>query len=158
MSGPVVVVSRTGCSSGLWRYGLMSTASTRAVRAVILRSGLGGFLATWPTAIILMPARLPEVLEYTQVPAQKYQEICQRFGFARSYIGRLYFEQHELELENRRLRRHQSRQSSASGLITSHLLTNLADRWRNRNTVYLDERTMQDTVTPAYVNWFFTPQ
>ncbi|KDP20489.1 hypothetical protein JCGZ_05371 [Jatropha curcas] len=45
-----------------------------------------------------------------------------------------------------------------SGLITPHLLTNLADRWRNRNTVYLDEGTMQDTVTPAYVNWFFTPQ
>ncbi|KDP34752.1 hypothetical protein JCGZ_11273 [Jatropha curcas] len=45
-----------------------------------------------------------------------------------------------------------------SGLITSHLLTSLADRWRNRNTVYLDEGTMQDAVTPAYVNWFFTPQ
>ncbi|KDP31538.1 hypothetical protein JCGZ_15390 [Jatropha curcas] len=45
-----------------------------------------------------------------------------------------------------------------SGLITSHLLTSLADRWRDRNTVYLDEGTMQDAVTPAYVNWFFTPQ
>ncbi|KDP24797.1 hypothetical protein JCGZ_25421 [Jatropha curcas] len=45
-----------------------------------------------------------------------------------------------------------------SGLITSHLLTSLADRWRNRNNVYLDEGTMQDAVTPAYVNWFFTPQ
>ncbi|KDP32259.1 hypothetical protein JCGZ_14903 [Jatropha curcas] len=44
-----------------------------------------------------------------------------------------------------------------SGLITPHLLTNLADRWRNRNTMYLDERTMQVTVTPAYANWFFTP-
>ncbi|KDP30571.1 hypothetical protein JCGZ_16930 [Jatropha curcas] len=42
-----------------------------------------------------------------------------------------------------------------SSLITSHLLTNLVDRWRNRNTVYLDEGMMQDTVTPAYVNWFF---
>ncbi|KDP36983.1 hypothetical protein JCGZ_08622 [Jatropha curcas] len=29
-----------------------------------------------------------------------------------------------------------------SGLITPHLLTNLADRWRNRNTVYLDEGMM----------------
>ncbi|KDP20640.1 hypothetical protein JCGZ_03961 [Jatropha curcas] len=47
------------------------------------------------------------------VPTQRYQEICQRFGFARSYIGRLYSERHELELENGRLRRHQSRQSSA---------------------------------------------
>ncbi|KDP31534.1 hypothetical protein JCGZ_15386 [Jatropha curcas] len=45
-----------------------------------------------------------------------------------------------------------------SGLITSHLLTSLADRWRNRNTAYLDKGTMQDAVTPAYVNWFFTPQ
>ncbi|KDP37405.1 hypothetical protein JCGZ_06889 [Jatropha curcas] len=43
-----------------------------------------------------MQARLPEVLEYIQVPAQRYQEICQRS-----------------ELENGRLRRHQSRQSSA---------------------------------------------
>ncbi|KDP46615.1 hypothetical protein JCGZ_04549 [Jatropha curcas] len=49
----------------------------------------------------------------THVLAQRYQEICQRFGFARSYIGRLYSERHELELENGRLRRHQSRQSSA---------------------------------------------
>ncbi|KDP22734.1 hypothetical protein JCGZ_02526 [Jatropha curcas] len=44
-----------------------------------------------------------------------------------------------------------------SGLITPHLLTNLADRWRNRNTRYLDESTMQDIVTPAYVDWFFSP-
>ncbi|KDP25921.1 hypothetical protein JCGZ_22997 [Jatropha curcas] len=49
----------------------------------------------------------------THVPAQRYQEICQRFGFARSYIGRLYSERHELDLENGRLRRHQARQSSA---------------------------------------------
>ncbi|KDP37699.1 hypothetical protein JCGZ_06840 [Jatropha curcas] len=39
-----------------------------------------------------------------------------------------------------------------SGLMTPHLLTNLADRWRNRNTRYLDEGVMQDIVTPAYVN------
>ncbi|KDP29593.1 hypothetical protein JCGZ_19347 [Jatropha curcas] len=44
-----------------------------------------------------------------------------------------------------------------SGLITSHLLTHLADRWRDRNTIYLDEGTMQDTGKPAYANWFFTP-
>ncbi|KDP33248.1 hypothetical protein JCGZ_13558 [Jatropha curcas] len=60
MSGPVVAVSRTGCSSGLWRCGLTSTASTRAVRAVTLLSSPGGFLAIWPTAIILMPVvRIP---------------------------------------------------------------------------------------------------
>ncbi|KDP41056.1 hypothetical protein JCGZ_03162 [Jatropha curcas] len=39
-----------------------------------------------------------------------------------------------------------------SGLMTPHLLTNLAVRWRNRNTRYLDEGVMQDTVIPAYVN------
>ncbi|KDP34718.1 hypothetical protein JCGZ_10923 [Jatropha curcas] len=33
--------------------------------------------------------------ELSDVPAQRYQEICQRFGFARSYIGRLYSERHE---------------------------------------------------------------
>ncbi|KDP42261.1 hypothetical protein JCGZ_01585 [Jatropha curcas] len=43
-----------------------------------------------------------------------------------------------------------------SGLITPHLLTNLADRWQNRNTRYLGG-VMQDTVTSEYVNWFFTP-
>ncbi|KDP37644.1 hypothetical protein JCGZ_07844 [Jatropha curcas] len=171
--------------------------------------------------------------EHTTHPAQRYQEICQRFGFARSYIGRLYSERHELELENGRLRRHRSRQSSAvsrlqveverlrtrlevegipldssdededgssfddvppsppppavadrsmayfpdrisrqygtiqrvprvhnfeSGLITSHLLTNLADRWQSRNTVHLDEGMTQDIVTPAYANWFFALQ
>ncbi|KDP27770.1 hypothetical protein JCGZ_19976 [Jatropha curcas] len=44
-----------------------------------------------------------------------------------------------------------------SGLITLHLLTDLANRWQNRNTRYLDEGVMQDPVTPAYVNWFFSP-
>ncbi|KDP42604.1 hypothetical protein JCGZ_24378 [Jatropha curcas] len=43
-----------------------------------------------------------------------------------------------------------------SGVITPHLLTTLADCWRNRNTMYLNEGTVQDTVTPAYANWFFT--
>ncbi|KDP21726.1 hypothetical protein JCGZ_03609 [Jatropha curcas] len=62
MSGPVVAVSRTRCSSGLWRYGPMSTVFTRAVRAVTLRSSPGGFLAIWPTAITLMPvARIPSI-------------------------------------------------------------------------------------------------
>ncbi|KDP29803.1 hypothetical protein JCGZ_19344 [Jatropha curcas] len=42
-----------------------------------------------------------------------------------------------------------------SGLITQHLLTNLIDRWRDQNTRYLGEGVMQDTVTPAYVNWFY---
>ncbi|KDP23069.1 hypothetical protein JCGZ_01164 [Jatropha curcas] len=54
-----------------------------------------------------LQTRLPEV------PAQRYQELCRRFGFARSYIARLYSERHERDLEIGRLRRHQSRQSSA---------------------------------------------
>ncbi|KDP22904.1 hypothetical protein JCGZ_01934 [Jatropha curcas] len=44
-----------------------------------------------------------------------------------------------------------------SCLITPYLLTNLVDRWRNRNTRYLDEGVLQDIMTPAYVNWFYTP-
>ncbi|KDP31677.1 hypothetical protein JCGZ_15280 [Jatropha curcas] len=43
-----------------------------------------------------------------------------------------------------------------SGLMTQSLLINLADRWRNRNTWYLGQGMMQDTVTPEYVNWFHT--
>ncbi|KDP42138.1 hypothetical protein JCGZ_03005 [Jatropha curcas] len=49
----------------------------------------------------------------THVPAQRYQELCQRFGFVRSYIARLYSERHERDLEIGRLRRHQSRQSGS---------------------------------------------
>ncbi|KDP29810.1 hypothetical protein JCGZ_19316 [Jatropha curcas] len=44
-----------------------------------------------------------------------------------------------------------------SGPMTQNLLTNLAYRWRNRNTRYLGQGVMQDTVTPEYVNWFYTP-
>ncbi|KDP42140.1 hypothetical protein JCGZ_03007 [Jatropha curcas] len=47
-----------------------------------------------------------------QVPAQRYQELCRRFGFAWSYIARLYSERHKRDLEIGRLQRHQSRQSS----------------------------------------------
>ncbi|KDP42797.1 hypothetical protein JCGZ_00496 [Jatropha curcas] len=43
------------------------------------------------------------------VPAQRYQELCQRFGFARSFITQLYSERHKRDLEIGRLRRHQSR-------------------------------------------------
>ncbi|KDP34643.1 hypothetical protein JCGZ_11956 [Jatropha curcas] len=35
-----------------------------------------------------------------------------------------------------------------SGPMTPSLLTHLADRWRNRNTRYLGQGVMQDTVTP----------
>ncbi|KDP37496.1 hypothetical protein JCGZ_05935 [Jatropha curcas] len=44
-----------------------------------------------------------------------------------------------------------------SSLMTQSLLINLADRWRNRNARYLGQGVMQDTVTPEYVNWFYTP-
>ncbi|KDP27549.1 hypothetical protein JCGZ_20164 [Jatropha curcas] len=64
------------------------------------------------------PRRAPPPLQLdpehaTHVPAQRYQELYQRFGFARSYIARLYPELHERDLEIGRLRRHQSRQSNA---------------------------------------------
>ncbi|KDP43669.1 hypothetical protein JCGZ_24127 [Jatropha curcas] len=47
------------------------------------------------------------------VPAQRYQDLCQMFGFARSVIAQLYSERHERDLEIGRLRRHQSCQSGA---------------------------------------------
>ncbi|KDP23159.1 hypothetical protein JCGZ_00342 [Jatropha curcas] len=61
----------------------------------------------------------------THVPAQRYQELCQRFGFARSFIGRLYSERHERDLEIGRLRRHQSCQSSAVSRLQAEV-----DRFR----------------------------
>ncbi|KDP34336.1 hypothetical protein JCGZ_11219 [Jatropha curcas] len=170
MYGLVVAVSQTGSSFGHWRYGLTSTASTQAVRAVTLQLILGGSLDIWRTATIPMPVtRIPStggasltigrcliveaaaeaeaamaapagpagvvlgdvpfspgmevVLDpglglgsaisipadhrqappppqldpehATHVPAQRYQELCQRFGFVRSFIARLYSERHE---------------------------------------------------------------
>ncbi|KDP27086.1 hypothetical protein JCGZ_20310 [Jatropha curcas] len=70
---------------------------------------------------IIIPANLrqaPPPLQLdpehaTHVPAQRYQELCRRFGFVRSYIAQLYSKRHERDLEIGRLRRHQSRQSSA---------------------------------------------
>ncbi|KDP24265.1 hypothetical protein JCGZ_26699 [Jatropha curcas] len=43
-----------------------------------------------------------------------------------------------------------------SGPMTLSLLTNSADRWRNRNTWYLGQGVMQDTVTPEYIDWFYS--
>ncbi|KDP44312.1 hypothetical protein JCGZ_19179 [Jatropha curcas] len=43
-----------------------------------------------------------------------------------------------------------------SGPMTQSLLINLADRWRNRNTWYLGQGVIQDTVTPEYVDWFYS--
>ncbi|KDP36645.1 hypothetical protein JCGZ_07863 [Jatropha curcas] len=63
----------------------------------------------------------------THVPAQRYLEICQRFGFARFYIAQLYSEHHEMDLEIGRLRRHQSRQCSAVSRLQAEV-----DRLRTR--------------------------
>ncbi|KDP20541.1 hypothetical protein JCGZ_04945 [Jatropha curcas] len=124
----------------------------------------------------------------THVPAQRYLEICQRFGFARSFIAQLYSERHERRLrlvttgsmnlnyvlyanldrsmaycpdkiscQYGMIQRTPRIHNFESGLMTPHLLTNLANRWQNRNTRYLDEGAMQDIVTPAYVKWFFSP-
>ncbi|KDP22945.1 hypothetical protein JCGZ_01805 [Jatropha curcas] len=43
-----------------------------------------------------------------------------------------------------------------SGPMTQHLLTNLTDRWRSRNTWYMGQGVMQDTVTPEYVDCFYS--
>ncbi|KDP37683.1 hypothetical protein JCGZ_06340 [Jatropha curcas] len=241
MYGPVVVVSRTGSSSGHWRCGPTSTVSIQAVRVVILRLTPGGSLGIWHTAIIPLPVlRIPiteegmtaedreeeydalPLIAFCQLatmphislldcrpgyqsiflcdslqerkkhrttayyraeaeaaapaglagavlgdvpfppgmevvldpalglgsaiiipadvrqappplqldpehathmmPAQRYQELCRRFGFAR-----LYSERHERDLEIGRLRRHQSRQSS----VVSRLQLEV-DRLRTR--------------------------
>ncbi|KDP39460.1 hypothetical protein JCGZ_05141 [Jatropha curcas] len=39
-----------------------------------------------------------------------------------------------------------------SGLMTPSFFIHMADRWRNRNTRYLGQGVMQDTMTPEYVN------
>ncbi|KDP26325.1 hypothetical protein JCGZ_22300 [Jatropha curcas] len=39
-----------------------------------------------------LPPPQPDPEHATHVPAQRYQELCQRFGFAQSYIARLYTE------------------------------------------------------------------
>ncbi|KDP46992.1 hypothetical protein JCGZ_02428 [Jatropha curcas] len=43
-----------------------------------------------------------------------------------------------------------------SSPMTQSLLTSLADRWRNRNTWYMGQGVMHDTVTPEYVDWFYS--
>ncbi|KDP23177.1 hypothetical protein JCGZ_00349 [Jatropha curcas] len=66
---------------------------------------------------IIIPADLRQAPPPLQLDPEhathRYQELYRRFGFARSYIARLYSECHERDLEIGRLRRHQSRQSSA---------------------------------------------
>ncbi|KDP21963.1 hypothetical protein JCGZ_03202 [Jatropha curcas] len=75
--------------------------------------GLGSAIII-PADLRQAPPPLQLDLEHaTHVPAQRYQELCQRFGFTRSFIARLYSERHERDLEIRRLRRHQTRQSGA---------------------------------------------
>ncbi|KDP35077.1 hypothetical protein JCGZ_11029 [Jatropha curcas] len=79
--------------------------------------GLGPTLAI-PADIRQVPPQLQLDPEHaTHVPAQRYQELYQRFYFARAYIARLYPEHHETELEIDRLRRHQT----PPGAAISHL-------------------------------------
>ncbi|KDP33389.1 hypothetical protein JCGZ_13195 [Jatropha curcas] len=68
---------------------------------VVLDPSLGlGSSIIIPADLRQAPPRVQLDPEHaTHVPAQRYQEICQRFGFARSYIGRLYSERHELVAE-----------------------------------------------------------
>ncbi|KDP22895.1 hypothetical protein JCGZ_01975 [Jatropha curcas] len=63
----------------------------------------------------------------THVTAQRYQELYQRFCFARAYIARLYPEHHDMELEIGRLWRHQSRQVGAVSRLQMEV-----DRLRTR--------------------------
>ncbi|KDP31654.1 hypothetical protein JCGZ_14970 [Jatropha curcas] len=41
-----------------------------------------------------------------------------------------------------------------SSPVTQSLLTNLAERWRSRNTWYMGQGVMHETVTPGYTDWF----
>ncbi|KDP30102.1 hypothetical protein JCGZ_18234 [Jatropha curcas] len=82
---------------------------------VVLDPGLGlGSGIIIPASLRRAPP-LPQLdpEHTTHVPAQRYLEVYQRFGFARSSIAQLYSKRHERDLEIGRLRRHQSRQSSA---------------------------------------------
>ncbi|KDP35826.1 hypothetical protein JCGZ_10635 [Jatropha curcas] len=79
---------------------------------------------TKPTGVVLGDVPFPLGME---VPAQRYQELYQRFCFARAYITRLYPERHDMELENGRLRRHQSRQAAAISRLQMEV-----DRLRTR--------------------------
>ncbi|KDP22693.1 hypothetical protein JCGZ_02790 [Jatropha curcas] len=96
-------------------------------------SDLDPTLGLRPAIIIpadLRQAPLPLQLDpehATHVPAQRYQELYQMFGFARSYIARLYLELHERDLEIGRLWRHQSCQSSAVARLQMEV-----DRLRTR--------------------------
>ncbi|KDP40421.1 hypothetical protein JCGZ_03771 [Jatropha curcas] len=65
--------------------------------------GLGPTLAN-PADLRQVPPQLQLDSENaTHLPAQRYQELYQRFCFARAYIARLYPEHHEM-MENDRLR------------------------------------------------------
>ncbi|KDP42324.1 hypothetical protein JCGZ_03131 [Jatropha curcas] len=87
--------------------------------AVDLALGLGSAIII-PADLRQAPPPLQLDPEYaTHVPAQRYQELYQRFGFARSYIAQLYPELHE--------RRHQSRQSGAVARLQMQV-----DRLRTR--------------------------
>ncbi|KDP31695.1 hypothetical protein JCGZ_15229 [Jatropha curcas] len=101
-----------------------------------------------------MQARLPEVFEYTQERKTHKTAAHYRAEAAAEADRSMAYFPDRISRQYGMIERVPRVHNFESGLITSHLLTNLAGRWRNRNTVYLDEGTMQDTVTPAYVNWF----
>ncbi|KDP31676.1 hypothetical protein JCGZ_15279 [Jatropha curcas] len=96
---------------------------------VVLDPGLGLGSGIIIPAYLRRAPPLPQLDpdQATHVPAQRYLEICQRFGFARFYIAQLYSERHERDLEIGRLRRHQSRQSSVVSRLQAEV-----DRLRTR--------------------------
>ncbi|KDP29008.1 hypothetical protein JCGZ_19510 [Jatropha curcas] len=96
---------------------------------VVLDPGLGlGSAIIIPADLRQAPPPVQLDPEHTtHVPSQRYQKLCQWFGFARSFIGQLYSERHERDLEIGRLRRHQSRQSGAMARLQMEV-----DRLRTR--------------------------
>ncbi|KDP36011.1 hypothetical protein JCGZ_10410 [Jatropha curcas] len=89
--------------------------------------GLGSAIVIPPDLRQAPPPLQLDPKHATHVPAQRYQELYQSFGFARSYIARLYPELHERDLEIGRWRGHQSRQTS-----TISRLQREVDRLRTR--------------------------
>ncbi|KDP33387.1 hypothetical protein JCGZ_13458 [Jatropha curcas] len=115
---------------------------------VVLDPGLGlGLGITIPADFRRAPP--PPQLDpkhATHVPVWRYLEICQGFGFARSYIAQLYSERHERDLEIGRLWRHQSRQSSAVSRLQAEV-----DQLRTRLEVEgipLDSSDEDDDAAP----------
>ncbi|KDP22986.1 hypothetical protein JCGZ_01771 [Jatropha curcas] len=85
-------------------------AAAEAEAAAAAPAGLAGAVlgdVPFPLGMEVVAPPLPQLdpEHATHVPAQRYLEICQRFGFAQSFIAQLYSERHErMEVDQLRTR------------------------------------------------------